>query len=532
MTNFRDIEGVHGDLKSKRQKEEGAWTEISRSLEEDGGDGFDVRTSDTRGTPSFDSTSLYAKDDFVGSLFTEAMNPAEPWMTVSIEDADLKKWGPVAKWLYIYTTKIASSLDPANSNFYIEATPQLGDMAGYGTGFIGQEENIGTGAIIDRALPIREMFKDVDADGLTSRLHREFMLTGMQAKMKFGDLARDFRDNENILFVHALYRNPDFDPGRMGARFMPWKSCYVSPDKQNFGREGFYNELPIHEIEWQRKSGRVWARGPGHKARADMGMLDEVARSTLTAVQFAAEPMMLVHDEDVLTAADIQPNAIIPSGMNGQGKRNVEVLDRGEQLNIPLQVHEKVKAAVREGFKFSIMQIVNRPQMTASEFLGWKEERLRILAPHLVSIHRGLGSFIKRRAGILWRRGDIPPPPPEMNGHALKVEFVSPFVQAQKASKARAKMQLGQSAIALRELDPNAADNLNADNIMRGIADGLTGDPDDVRDPREVQAIREGRMAAQQQDLELARGAQQAGIIADVAHAGKAMSTTGKGGAA
>jgi len=532
---WRDLDGVHSGLRSTRAKEEPIWRDIALSLEEDGGDGFDVRSSDTRNKPAYDSTPLYARDEFVGSLFTEAINPADPWVSVSIEDVDLKKYGPVADWLYSTTAKIAASFDPSVSSFYVEMVPTLADMAAYGGGFISQEDNIGGDSLtIDRALPIREMFKDVDANGDTARLHREFMLTGAQAKGKFGDIASGFRDDEKILFVHAVFRNPDHDPNRRGAQFMRWRSAYASPDKTNFGRVSGFHECPIHEIEWQRKSGRAWARGLGHKARADMGMLDEVARSVLTGAQFAAEPMWLVHDENVMTAADIQPNAVIAGGMSsGTGKRNVEAVDMGDNLTLPMTIHEKIKAAVRDGFKFSLMQIAHsRPQMTASEFLGWKEEKLRVLAPNLITVHRGLAPLIRRRAGILLRAGKIPPLPPELEGVPLKLEFRSPFDQAQKAAKARGKAQLVSTALNARELDPEAADNLNIDNIMRGIADGLTGDPGDVRDPREVAERRAMRAQAQQADVDLARGAAQAGIVADVAHASKAMSTVGGKGRA
>jgi len=311
---------------------------------------------------------------------------------------------------------------------------------------------------------------------------------------------------------------------------MRWRSAYVSPDKKDFGLVEGYHERPIHEIEWQRKSGRAWARGIGHKVRADLGMLDEVARSVAIGAQFAAEPMWLVHNEDVMTAADIQPSAIIAGGMSGQtGKRTVEPVDMGDNLVLPMNIHEKIKAAVREGFKFSLMQIASRPQMTASEFLGWKEEKLRVLAPNLVTVHRGMAPLIRRRAGILLRNGIIPPPPPELEGVPLKLEFRSPFDQAQKAARARGKMQLITAGLNARELDPEAADNLVVDNLMRGIADGLTGDPGDVRDPREVAQRRQMRAQAQQQDVDLARGAQQAGIVAEVAHAQKAMSTVGNG---
>lgn len=534
MVTFRDIESDHSHVRRLRAKEEPAWTEIALSLEEDGGEGWDPRSCDTRGRPSFDSTPLYAKDEFASGLFTEAMNPADRWVAVTIADKDLKKWGPVASWLDLYASTILSSFDASGSNFYVYAVPWLATAVSYGGGFQWQEENVGAG-ITDLALPLRECFKDVDADGNTIRFHREFMLSGVQANKKFGD-AIECRPDEQILFVHALYHNPDYDPNRQGARFMRWISCYVSPDKRDFSRIGYYRELPAHEIEWQKTAGRAWARGRGHKARADMGMLDEVARSTLTAAQFGAEPMFLVHDEDVLTAADIQPNAIIAGGMAANtGKRNVEVLDRGDQLNVPLSIHQKTREAVREAFMFSLMQVVNRPQMTASEFLGWKEERLRIMAPNLVMIQRGLASYIRRRGSILWNMGRVAPPPPELQGHPLQLEFVSPFAQAQKLARARAKMQAVGNLMQIRELDPSAVDNANLDNITRGIIDGLTGDPDDMNDPRVVEQRRQARAQATAQDVELARGAQQASIVADVAHAQQAMTSAaarGKGKAA
>jgi hypothetical protein len=67
----------------------------------------------------------------------------------------------------------------------------------------------------------------------------------------------------------------------------------------------------VHQIEWSMRSGRAWARGPGHNALPDMRTNDEVARSTLTGIQFDAEPMWWAADEDVLTLADIVPGNVL-----------------------------------------------------------------------------------------------------------------------------------------------------------------------------------------------------------------------------
>lgn len=527
MPTWKDLEHRHGELRALRAREEPAWRDLSYALEEDGdGGSFDVR-SERRpdGFDSFDSAPLYAKDDFVGGLFTEAINPAERWFELGIEDKDLQQWGPVKQHLWDRAAVHFASLDPAVSNFYLQAPAWFADLASFGPGFMAQEEMVGQGKIIDRALPIREMFKDVDANGDSDTYHREFMLTGRQAKGKWGPRAPTMRDDEKALFVHALYPNPDYVPGRLGPRGMPWTSCFASPDKRDFSAEGGYFELPIHEIQWKQRSGRPWPSGPGHKARADINMLNEVQRSGLTALQFEAEPMWLVHDENIMTAADIYPSAIIGGSLSEQGKPLAQPMPRGENLQLQQTERTELRNAIREAFYFSLFQLINRPQMTATEFSGWKTEKLKLLAPHLVCIHRGLAGYIARRDGILLRAGAFAriPAPPELQGNAIRVKFISPFAQAQKATKAQSAMQIGNAAVALAPVFPQVADNVDGDNLMRAIVDGLSGDPAFIIDPRAVQNTRQQRaqQLAEQQATEQA--AQKASIIADVAHAGQAM---------
>lgn len=522
MPDWREIEPYHTALEHSRALEETLWLELGRMLEEDGGDNLNIRPDTSRRrTDTYDSTPLYAKDDFVGGLFTEAMNPADRFFKFTLEDTELAKWGPVASWLWAAADITFGTLDPSTSNFYLEATPWLGDMAAFGPGFLQQDEKP-TGGFIDRALPLRECYKSVDGDGDMDRFHRAFYLNDRQAKQKFGDAAPSMTDGEQAKFVQAIYPNPDYRPGRLDVRGKPWLSCYASPDKQKFFVEKGYFELPVHEIAWRRRSGRPWPTGVGHKALADMNMLDEMQRSVITALQFEAEPMWLVHDEDVMTAADIQPNAVIAGGMTSNGKKNVEIAERGENLHFPLAAVENVRTQIREAFKFSLMQVINRPQMTAAEFTGWKEEKLRVMAPHLVCIHRGLGGFVSRRAAILQRNGRLPPPPPELQNQRIKIGFVSPFDQAQKAAKARNALQVGNAALTMQPLFPTIGDNINGDNLIRIVSDGLSGDPSLIFDPRDVAQTRQQRAQQTAPDIQLARGAQQAAIVADVAHAAQA----------
>jgi hypothetical protein len=530
MPVWSDIEKAHSTLQTERRREEPKWRDLQRLMSEDG-ENLDPSTKGNDEQDTFDSTPLYAKDDFVGGLFTDAVNPAERWFAYELEDKDLQKWGPVAQWLWDYADTVSGSLDPSVSTFYVEASPWFGDLAMIGNGFMWQEEYVGRNRLIERALPFREMYRGVDAAGETNRLHRQFKLNGQQAKEWFGDRAPQMRDDADALFVHAMYHNAGYLPGALGPRGKPWVSCYASPDKRDFSFEtpGFF-ELPVHEIQWQRRGGRSWAIGPGHKALPDMRGLDEKSRAGLVALQFMAEPMLLTHDDSVLTAADIFPSNVIAGGMAENGKPLAQHLERGENMQYPLADIEKTRSAIREAFYFSLFQLVNRPQMTAQEFNGWSAEKLRILAPHLVCVHRGLASFLARRSGIMIRANKIRPAPPELQNQTVKVKFTSPFAQAQKATKARNAMTLGQSAIALQPLKSDVGDVLDVDSILRAVHDGTTGDPSFVRDPRIVQQIRDQRAQQQQQDQQIARAAAMSGVVADVAHASQAQSLAGTRG--
>jgi hypothetical protein len=530
MPAWPEIERSHATLKAERQRDERKWRDLQRLMDEDG-ENLDARNRTSDEQDTFDSTPLYAKDDFVGGLFTDAVNPAERWFSYGLEDTDLAKWGPVAEWLWDYADTVSASLDPSISNFYLDASPWFADLAMTGNGFMWQEENVGRNSLIEKALPFREMYRSVDAAGNTDRLHREFKLNGTQARGWFKDRAPALRDDQDAIFVHAMYENPEFRPGALGPRGKPWVSCYASPDKRDFSFEtpGFF-ELPVHEIQWKRRSGRAWAIGPGHSALPDMRGLDEKSRAGLVALQFMAEPMMLTHDDNVLTAADIFPSNVIAGGLNEQGKALAQHLERGDNMQYPLADIEKTRAAIREAFYFSLFQLVNRPQMTAQEFNGWSAEKLRILAPRLVTLHRGLGSFISRRSSILARMGKIRPAPPELTNQQIRIKFTSPFAQAQKATKARNAMQLGQSAIALQPLFPDIGDNYDGDGIARAIADGLSGDPALVRDPRITKQIRDQRQQQMAQQQQIEQAAQMSGIVADVAHASQASTLAGARG--
>lgn len=522
----QDILKEQDRLAQLRQREEPAWRDIASLIDLDGQD-FNVNERhDQPDLNVFDSTPLYALDDYVGGLFGESMNPAERWMELTIEDKDLAKWGPVKKWFWDQATQLYASMSPATSTFYSEASPWIANMGRYGNGFMYQEEWPERQTIIDRSVPIGECFIDVDIAGNLNRFHRNFMLSGTQMRQKFGDAAGGAQEDKHYSVVHAVYPNPDFKRGMLGDRGKPFASTYLSADLQNFRRDGGYYELPYHALFWNRRSGRAWATGPAHIARPDMNMGNEMARSELVAAQFAAEPPILTHDDAVIVAEDIVPNAVLNGTMSQQGKQLLQYLQRGDNPQFAEKKIEERRAAIREAFLYGTMQIMrNRPQMTATEVMALKSERLKLVAPYLVRIQQGLASQVARRFSILSRAGQTIPPPPELRGRPLAVQFVSPLAKAQEAATGSAVLQwitaLGNIATAAQR--PDVMDKVNLDASADVLHGAMVKLPDVINDDDTVAKIRAQRaqqLAAQQQ---VEQASKLAGVYADVAHANQAQ---------
>ncbi|MBS7703182.1 portal protein [Chelatococcus asaccharovorans] len=529
MFGINHILDRHGELKAARQPAETQWRDIAKLMRPEQEDMFSGNSKTSAYDDIYDSTQLYALESFSGGIFGQLTNPANRWFELSLQDKDLAKWLPVKHWLYSVANVIYASISPSVSNFYSEAPAWFADLGAFGMGTLYQEEVPGKGRILDRVMPLGETYIDIDMDGDIDTVHREFKLKGVKAKREFPDLAEPAsgcQDKSEYTFIHAVSLNPEFEAGRLGPRGMPWVSAYVSPDLRNFMRLGGYYQLPYHAVMWNRRPGRVYPVGPGHMARPDVAMLQEMERSHIVAAQHAAEPALLLPDESTITAADVVPNAVLYGAVSEDGRELARPLNRAQNLGLSREQSQQRRDAIREAFFFGLMQLMNRPQMTATEFLGFQEEKLRLMGPNLARIQgQGLSPFLSRRYRMLERAGQLPPPPPELEGHAIEVEYVSPLAKMQQAATGRAVLSwigaVGQ--VAQTTGDSGVLDNIDGDAVVSVLHDAFGPPPAVRRDPREVEKIRKQRAALAAQQTELDQQEQSVAIQSEAAHAAQAQ---------
>jgi len=135
-----------------------------------------------------------------------------------------------------------------------------------------------------------------------------------------------------------------------------------------------------------------------------------------------------------------------------------------------------------------------------------------------------LGPTIDRTYDILVARDELPPPPEELQGLELKVEYISTLAQAQQAVSTgpieRGVAFIGQLAGAR----PEALDKLDADEAIDLYIEAIGAPPSMILADDKVAALREQRaqQAQAQQSAEMAatmapalnQGAQAAELLA------------------
>ena len=204
---------------------------------------------------------------------------------------------------------------------------------------------------------------------------------------------------------------------------------------------------------------------------------------------------------------------------------------RGQELvknmtsnpNIGLTIEEKRAKveAIKEAYHYAIMSLSGRTGITSEESMIMEEARLRNWAPHADRIMEEYGARkIERRFRMLWRAGQIPPPPAEAQGLPLQVRYQSQATMALRAREGQAIRQFLNDLGPLAQLDPRYVDRVDPDGLTEALHDASPTLPARIlRSREEADQIAQGR--AQQQQLQQALQTAQAGggVVRDLSSA-------------
>lgn len=470
-----DILGA--DLMRERSSFEPAWrdlgdfyypTRIRFSLSEG-------NRGDRRNQKIIDSTGTIAADTLSAGMMAGITSPARPWFGLTTPDPRMAEIGAVEEWLELVGDRMNSVF--LRSNLYNILPVMYGDMGVFGTGAILVEEDFEQ-VLRLYSIPVGTFCIANDSRMRVRVFYREIRMTVRQVVEKFGKLdpnskkidwsnmssrIKECWENGNkeewVEICHYIGPNDDYDSKSPLSRNKKFASCYFEKgvskstgrnanylsgrESDMFLRESGYDYFPVLCPRWKLTGDDVYATWcPGMAAIGDVKQLQHGEKKALKAIDQQVEPALYAPTEMRNEVVSGIPGSI-SYGDDSNGRHGVRRLF---ELNFDHTGLEAKQQQVRQRinrvfFADLFLMLANAEDITrtATEIAERKEEKLLAIGPVLEQLNQDvLDPLIDITFLLMGRQsanrpeGLLPPPPEELQGVDLRVDYKSIMANAQK----------------------------------------------------------------------------------------------------
>lgn len=522
-----------GQLKTERSSWITHWRDISDHLLPRSGRFFvdDRNNGGKRHNNIYDSTGTRALRVLAAGMMAGMTSPARPWFRLTTSMPDLDESAAVKAWL-ADVTRIMQMVF-AKSNTYRALHSMYEELGAFGTSasvVVGDFDTV----INHHVLTVGEYAIASDNKGRVDTLYREFQMTVRQMVAEFGrekcsNMVKNLHDSgaleKWVTVMHAIEPRGDRDIRRKDADNKAWRSVYFEPggDGESVLRESGFDEFPALCPRWAATGGDIYGSSPAMEALGDIKQLQHEQLRKAQGIDYKTRPPLQAPSSVKVREIDMLPGGVtfVDAPGQGQGVRSMfEVnLDLSHLLADINDVRDRIKGCFYADL-FLMLANGSNPQMTATEVAERHEEKLLMLGPVLERMHNEiLDPLIEMTFARMVEARIVPPPPEDLQGMELNVEFVSMLAQAQRAVATNSIDRFVGNLGAVAQMKPEVLDKLDADRWADAYADMLGIDPELIVPGDKVALIRQARAEALQQQAQAEQMAQGAAVAKDLAAA-------------
>lgn len=469
----------------------------------------------------FDSTGINAAQRLGSTLYGTASSPADVWFKIGTEDPEFNAWPKARTALETYSRRTLASFSPVWCNFYGESFPYYLDFVSFGTAMFYDAKREDRSGFIDKCMPLSECDFACNIEGFVTEFYWRRRMSLAEAAREFGGQQAlsaksqqrlEKEPHAKVEFLHGVVANDGYVPGRLAASNKPWSSLQIEVEEKHVISHSGYYDMPFYVTPWERAAGERYGRGAGEMNLGDNRSAQVMTKANLTAGEWAAKPPWGAPNEGTINISRIAPGKVVMGAYNARGEQLVGPLIRGNNAPFSLEMTKELRDNIREGFFWSLLNTQSRTGIGTEEFLNFRDERFRAMAPYLGNEHIfRLRLLVERRFRMLAEEGvfrDVVVPK-DLRGRNLQVEFVSPMALAMKAQKAGSAIRAASAMAGASQLDPTIPDRFNGDRFTKLVADGF-GVPEILNDDEETQARTDARQKASQQQYNIEAAKQMA----------------------
>ncbi|MDQ8050728.1 portal protein [Luteibacter sp.] len=519
-------------LQRDRTAWEPHWRELADNFKPRSGN-WNNQAIETRGGKQpasarmINNTPLRAARTLAAGMMAGLTSPARPWFRLGTHDTELDEYQPVKEWLWTVERRMRAVL--SKSNVYRVLPTMYGELGVFGiTAAIGLEDDQDT--IRLQPWEIGSYWCAQDARLSVDTGYRLIKMTVRQLVTEFGltncstrvqSMWASGNWEQWIDVYQAVEPNDEREAGKRGPRGMSVRSVYWEKggDKDRLlSRRGF-EDSPLLVPRWIAEGNNTYGDSPAMDALGDAKGLQFEERRKAQSLDKLVDPPMTAPTSLRNSRVSLLPGDVTYVDVNQgqQGYRPVyEIKPDIQWQNASIsQIEDRINSAMYADL-FLMLANDTRSNVTAREIQERHEEKLLQLGPVLERLNDELlDPLIDRVFAIMVRKSipfwenridgipPIPPPPEELSGLDLGIEYISILAQAQKmvGLQAQDSMLLFASNLAAIKQDPSVLDKLDTDQMIDERADMLGVSPLSVLSDDKVAEIRAGRqqqMRAQQ----------------------------------
>jgi hypothetical protein len=487
-----------------------------------------VTMSDTNGsrfkrranTSKQDTAGIIAGRTLVHGMATGMSSAARPWFKLTTGDPDLDAYQPVKEWLYDTEQKIYAHF--ASTNYYDAAKVAYSELAHMGFAVTLAVEHSEYGAVY-HAFDHGEVWIAED-DGLrvSSMFYKTaYSVDQMVRRFPWANLSKRVQDAYNkgniadlVPVMCVIEKNDDRDADKLDVSNKPWRSCWWEVNnnqlvngKKVILKEGGFDSKPFTAPRWETMGSETYSSSsPGFNALADLRELEFAARRKGRAMDMMVRP-------PVFLPAGLQQQAISldPGSLNFINDLQGKVDKISPDPNVGSWITDEIERLTRRvnqlfyaDLWMAVTEMEGIQPRNQQELMYRNEEKLTQLGPVVDRVNvEKLEVDIDRAFSMLSNFNMLLPAPSEMQGKALRVNFVSILAQAQLATSNSSIERAAQFVGYLTGMYPEAAIKFDAEEAIDEFARNSHTNPKIIRSDEIVAEMKE-QMAARQQQQQIA----------------------------
>jgi len=475
----------------------------------------------------YDGTAGWAAEQLASGLQAFLTSPTDRWFNVTVKNTPVQFIShDVQLWLELVSDTIYSHYADSRVNFDPMMHELDLDIIVFGTGNLFQEWNSKDKHIVFRSHAVANCFIAENENNIVDTLIREIEWSGRQIERRFGGLdnlppklramlKKDNDPEKAYNFLHSVWPRKDRTPGLEVATNMPWASVWDCEETAEEVSVSGFNMFPYHCPRWMKIAGETYGRSPGMTCLPDIRMVNEMMKNLIQTSQLRIAPPIMMPSDGFSMPIQWKPYGINYYEPGSQDR--IEPLNVGGDAVFGIEFLTYIREQITRCFYVDWLLLQkNNVEMTATEVLDRREEKLRLMAPMLGRLQSELlGPMLKRTYTLLNSKGLIPDAPEEMAGSSLDIQYVSPAAKAQFGTRAIAADRWIQSLTPLAQAyGPQVLDALNPDRSAQESATWHDVPRRVLNSNEEIEEVRAQRQTAADEEtaLEQAKVESQVGV--------------------